>query len=284
MPFISSVRRTFGPQANIGLIPAKLITFDLYGAQGGVWTNSANRSNGGRIYSNSTVELPQGVSTLYLLVGEQAADVGDRASPGGGGYTAIWYGNSNPNLGTWLFSAGGGGGQNAGATGGASYRGGDGGSTLAVFPTGKQFGNGGGGVHGGTNGTPGSSVGGGTGGVGNGDNAGGGGGGSNGPERGAAGIGQYVSTSGGYGGGGGGASGGGGGNTYRGDPGGGGGGGYIGGNGGSAGSSGSTGGSNYAFSSVGVTSVSGGATIGNGRAIINGVTYNYSGTIITINL
>jgi len=267
---------------------ATTITFDLQAGAGGAWTqDSDGRAFGGRIFSTAPVTLPGGVSTIYLLVGSQGGDESARKAAGGGGYTALWYGNSNPVNGTWLYGAGGGGGENAGDTGGNSTAGQAGGTNLATGGTGKGFGSGGSGQNGGSSGGAGNTSGGGAGG----SNAcldvvTGGGGGSYAAGRGPGGDSgcNGVGAVGGYGGGGGGGGGGNGSFPGRGDPGAGGGGGYIGGNGGNGASgTGGQAGWNYAISTSNVTSQAG-VRDGNGVAVVNGTTYNFSESIVTINV
>ena len=257
------------------------LAFDMYGGKGGDWNSQGQGGNGGRVVGNLFLTPGQ---TYYYLTGGQGSGNSGRQAGGGGGFSAIWTGSSDPCAGTWIASAGGGGCQNAGETGGANYAGGVGGAVTVADASGTARVGGAGGAQyagaqdGGTGG-----CGGGKGGDCSSDCAGGGGGGGFGPSGGGGGGGSYIGNGGAYGGGGGGASGGSGGNPFRGDPGGGGGGGYVGGRGGSAGSYASDGGRNYYHTSftTGITSqagVSGGASLSvSGRVSVGA---NASGSFV----
>jgi len=258
------------------------VSLDIYGAAGGEWTEDGGSENGfgGRIAGTALFSSP---ITLYYLVGGVGGNNSGRIAAGGGGYSAVWYGSSDPASGTWLYGAGGGGGENAGNTGGSSFAGGAGGINSVYGATSKSGGAGGDGYNGGSGGGAGSSSGGGRGGDGPGDNSGGGGGGGFGSTAGSGGTsGNGTGASGGFGGGGGGGAGGSGGSQYRGDPAGGGGGGYIGGRGGTPGSLASTGGYNYSYDQTRVTVNSSGVQNGNGIVFINGTRYDYTGSVGSI--
>ena len=225
--------------------------------------------------------IPTG-TTVYYAVGGAGVDTGGRSGAGGGGYTALWIGSSDPSAGTWIIGAGGGaGGGGADTGGGATSTGTNGGAPgLLTQSNGRGGGSGGSGYNGGNGGGSGGN-GGGNGGSGPGDNAGGGGGGGYGLNVGGGGSGAGgTGVSGGWPSAGGGGGGGSGGTPYRGDPGGGGGGGYVGGFGGSPGSNGAQGGYNYYHTGY-VTSITAqnGGNAGNGYITFRGNTYSYTGSV-----
>jgi len=229
-------------------VSSNAIKVDIYGAQGGLGLNNGSANgpgaSGGRIQAYFQISAG---TTIYGLVGQQGLTGSSRGAGGGGGFSALWTGNADPGLGTWLIGAGGGGG------------GGGEGFPVTILPTGGgtstvtqvtsiSGGAGGAGGNGGQAGVPGSASGGGQGGGGDGDNSGGGGGGGYGTPGGAARSGGGgTGGAGGVGGGGGGGAGGVGGYEYRLSGGGGGGGGYNGGAGGEKAGTGGAGATNYYF-------------------------------------
>ena len=230
--------------------PGNAILVDVYGAQGGTGSNDSGPvwtgALGGRV--QAYFQVTPG-STIYGLVGGQGGTGNSRAGGGGGGFSALWTGSSDPGVGTWLIGAGGGGGGSGAGDNGVTLQSATGGGTSTVTQsTSRSGGAGGAGGNGGTAGGSGSTSGGGAGGSGPGDMSGGGGGGGNGQLGGSSGINQYIGGAGGFGGGGGGASGGSGGWPYRVSGGGGGGGGWNGGNGGLHGAYNGLGGTNFYFS------------------------------------
>jgi hypothetical protein len=125
--FVVSATDVNGRATNSGTLTivatlALIRAVDIYGAKGGEWTQGGNAGGyGGRVFGN--VEWSTSNNPHYLLVGCMGGDDSGRGAPGGGGFSAIWYGNSNPASGTWVVGAGGGGGENAGDTGGTAFQG-----------------------------------------------------------------------------------------------------------------------------------------------------------------
>ena len=279
--------------STLTLLVGQALSVTAAGGIGGHSSSSGTLTSGGA--GGTTVGsfsiLPG--TLIYYVVGNQGASATSaRASGGGGGFSAVWYGNPDPALGTWIIGGGGGGGGNGSDTGSPTFfNGGAGGTSTSNYLTSKTGGVGGSGYNGGSAGGSGSN-GGGSGGADGADNSGGGGGGGYGLGTGSGNQGTGAgapSGAGGYPGAGGGGGGGSGGSQFRGDPGGGGGGGYVGGNGGTPGSSAGQGGSNFFINTTNGT-ISGATLIsstsgnnnGTGYLVINGTTYNYSGSVGSI--